>query len=125
MITLQEVARARWLAVVLLVLAVTGCGVWPPDTQSASPSPLPGDRPVFMVEGGAGGFTPFMHQALITPSIAVYGDGRVIQFDGKQAPDMPAAYLISNAAAADVAAFAADAEKRDLINEETDFATPA
>jgi hypothetical protein len=48
----------------------------------------------------------------------------VIQYDGKQAPSVPAAYLISSVDAAQVAAFGADAEKRDLISEETDFGDP-
>jgi hypothetical protein len=124
MITLQVVARARRLAVLLGVLALAGCGVWPLDKPTASPSPLPGDRLVFLVEGGAGGFTPYLHQALITPSLAVYGDGRVIQYDGNQTPSVPAAYVISRVDAARVAAFVADAEKRNLIHSETDFGDP-
>jgi len=124
MITLHEVIRANRLAALLVVLALTGCGVWPIGKPSASPSPLPGDQLVFMVEGGPGYFTPFLHQALITPSIAVYGDGRVIQYDGEQDPGVPAAYVISQVDAAEVAGFAADAEKRNLINSETDFGDP-
>jgi hypothetical protein len=125
MITLPEVARARRLAVLMLVLAVAGCGVWPLDRPTASPSPLPGDRLAFMVQGGAGGFTPYFHQALLSPSLAVYGDGRVIQYaEGAQDPNVPAAYVISHADAAQAAAFVADAEKRNLINDETDFGDP-
>jgi hypothetical protein len=125
MITLQEVARARRLAVLLLVLALAGCGVWPLDRPTATPSPLPADRLAFMVQGGSGGFTPYFHQALLSPSLAVYGDGRVIQYaEGAQDPNVPAAYVISRADTAHVAAFVADAEKRDLINDETDFGDP-
>ena len=124
MIKLQEMARARRLAVLMLVLALAGCGVWPLDKPTASPSPLPADRLVFLVEGGAGGFTPYLHQALITPSLAVYGDGRVIEYDGEQEPSMPASYVIASANPELVAAFVADAEKRNLINSETDFGDP-
>ena len=93
---------------------------------TASPSPLPGDRLVFLVVGGAGGFTPYFHQALITPSLAVFGDGGVIQYDeGRPAPNVPAAYLISRVDPGLVATFVADAEKRDLITSETDFGDPA
>ena len=116
MITLQEVAPARRLAVLMLVLALAACGVWPLDQPTASPSALPGDRLVFLVEGGAGGFTPYLHRALITPSPAVYGDGRLIEYDGKQPPGVPAAYVIGRAKPELAAAFVADAEKRDLIN---------
>ena len=117
--------RAHRLAVLLLILALTGCGVWPLDKPTASPSPLPGDRLVFMVQGGGGGFTPYFHQAVLTPALAVYGDGRVIQYDeGQQAPNVPAAYVLTRVDPALVAAFAADAEARDLINPETDFGDP-
>jgi hypothetical protein len=113
------------LAVVLLVLALTGCGVWPPKSQTASPSPLPGDQLVFMVQGGVGGFTPYFHQAMITPSLAVYGDGRVIQYDdGRQPPNVPATYLLSRVDPQLVAAFVADTEARKLIASETDFGDP-
>src|SRR5215210_4184024 len=104
MIKLHEAVRAHRLAVLLLVLALAGCGGWPLDKPTTSPSPLPGDRLVFMVEGGAGAFTPFIHRALITPSVAVYGDGGVLQYDGKQTPGVPAAYLMSRVDAAQVAA---------------------
>jgi hypothetical protein len=124
MIMLQQVASARRFAVLLLVLALAGCGVWPLDKPTASPSPLPSDQLVFLVQGGAGGFTPYLHQALLTPALAVYGDGRVIEYDGEQSPSVPAAYLISQVDAALVAAFIADTEKRNLINEETDFGDP-
>ena len=121
----QEGTGVRRLAVLLLLVALAGCGVWPPDTPpSASPSPLPSDRLVFMVVGGRGAFTPYFHQALLSPALAVYGDGQVIQYDGKQDPNLPAAYVISRVEAAEVAGFAADAEKRNLINSETDFGDP-
>ena len=116
--------RARRLAILLVVLTITGCGVWPLDRATASPSPLPVDRLVFMVEGGAGGFTPYFHHALLTPTLAVYGDGRVIQYDGKQVPSVPAAYVIRRADPALVASFVAEAEARDLITSETDFGDP-
>jgi hypothetical protein len=125
-ITLQEVARAGRWAVVLLVLALSGCGVWPLDRPTASPSPLPGDRLVFMVEGGVGGFTPYFHQALISPALAVYGDGRVIQYaESTQEPNVPAAYELSRADPELVATFVANTEARDLITSETDFGEPS
>ena len=125
MINLLQRARLRRLAVLLLVLAVAGCGVWPPDRPTASPSPLPGDRLVFMVEGGGGGFTPYLHQALHHTLARVYGDGRVIQYDREQpARACPPPIWSAGSTAALVAAFVADAERRDLINGETDFGDP-
>jgi hypothetical protein len=125
MITLHETVRAHRLVMLLVVLALAGCGLRPSDKPSASPSPLPGDRLVFMVVGGLGGFTPYFHQVLITPSLAVYGDGRVIRYaEGNQAPDVPAAYVVSQVDPAQVAAFVADAESRNLIDEQTDFGSP-
>jgi hypothetical protein len=124
MIELHKVVLARRLAMLLLVVALAGCGVWPLDRPTDSPSPLPGDRLVFMVEDGAGGFTPQFHRALLTPALAVYGDGRVIQYDGKQAGDVPAAYVISRVDPESVAGFVADAEARNLINDQTDFGDP-
>jgi hypothetical protein len=117
------------LAALLLVLALTGCGVWPLDIwpldkPTASPSPLPADRLVFMVEGGPGGFTPYFQQAVLTPYLAVYGDGRVLTYDGKPTPNVPAAYRVNRADPARVASFVADAEARNLIKPETDFGDP-
>ena len=78
-----------------------------------------------MVQGGAGGFTPHFHQALLTPALAVYGDGRVIQYaEGNQDPDVPAAYELGRADPELVATFVADAEARELITSETDFGEP-
>jgi hypothetical protein len=121
---LHEMVRAHRLAV-LLILALACCGVRPSDSRSASPSLLPSDRLVFMVVGGPGGFTPYFHQVMITPSLAIYGDGRVIKYaEGNQAPDVPAAYVLSRVDPAVVAGFVADAEARNLINDQTDFGSP-
>ena len=132
MITLQDAVWVRRLTVLLVFLGLAGCGVWPPDSRSASPSPspsaspLPPDQLVFLVQGGVGGFTPYFHQAMITPSLAVYGDGRVIQHaDREQAPDVPAAYVLSRVSPQLVATFAAETEARNLITAETDFGDPA
>jgi hypothetical protein len=124
MITLRDVARARRLTVLLLAVALAGCGVWPLDRPTAAPSPFPADRLVFMVEDGTGGFTPYFHQAVLSPGLAVYGDGRVIQYDGKQAPNVPAGYVISRVDPARVATFVAEAEARNVINSDTDFGEP-
>ena len=116
---------ARRSAVLLLVLVLTGCGAWPPGKPAASPSPLPGDRMVFMMQGGAGGFTPYFQSLLFTPALAVYGDGRVIQYDeNQQTAGVPAAYVLSRADPEQVAAFVAETEARELINEQTDFGDP-
>jgi hypothetical protein len=124
MITLQEVAWARRLASLLLVLALAGCGGWPLDRPTASPNPLPGDRLVFMVEKGGGGFTHPLYQTFLSPALALYGDGRVIQYDGKQQPNVPAAYVINRVDPALVATFVVETEARDLITSNTNFGDP-
>jgi hypothetical protein len=125
MIELRDVPRtACRLVVPLLFLALAGCGVWPLGRPTASPSPLPGDRLVFTTESGGGGFTHYLYQAFLTPGLAVYGDGRVIQYDGEQRPNVPAAYVINRVDPALVATFVAETEARDLITNNTDFGDP-
>ena len=115
---------ARRSAVLLLVLALTGCGVWPLGKPSASPSPLPGDRMVFAVTT-AGGLAPPLDQTLITPALAVYGDGRVFEADHDQyIHGTPYAYVAARVDPDAVAQFVASAEARKVVNAETDFGDP-
>ena len=116
--------RARRLAVSLLVLALSGCGLSMLGQPAVSPSPLPSDRMVFMVES-FGGLIANLDSVLVTPALAVYGDGRVIEVDHDQhIQGTPSAYTVAQVDPAAVAAFVADAEERNVINEGTDFGDP-
>ena len=80
---------------------------------------------MFLVEAG-GGFVPVLNAALESPALAVYGDGRVIQYDEKKKErDVPAAYTIAKVDPALVAQFAAETEALNLIQEGTDFGEAA
>ena len=115
---------ARRLVVSVLVLALSGCGLGPFGEPTASPSPLPADRMVFMVES-FGGLTANLDSVLVTPALAVYGDGRVIEVDNAQhIQGTPSAYTVAQVDPAAVATFVADAEERNVITEGTDFGDP-
>ena len=68
---------------------------------------------------------PALHAALQSPALAVYGDGRVIQYDEKKKErDVPAAYTVAKVDPLLVAQFAAETEALNLIQEGTDFGKP-
>jgi hypothetical protein len=120
-----EITRtARRSAVLLLVLALTGCGVWPLGRPSDWAASLPGDQMVFAVTT-AGGLAPPLDQTLITPALAVYGDGRVFEADHDQyVHGTPYAYVVGRADTDAVARFVARAEARQVVKPGTDFGDP-
>jgi len=68
---------------------------------------------------------PAVYQALASPSLAIYGDGRVLTI--VQAPALqliPARYQVARINPAEVASFVAEVEAGGLINAGTDFGTP-
>jgi len=91
----------------------------------STPAPgLPGEQMVFMVVS-SGGMAPAVYQALASPSLAIYGDGRVLTV--VEAPVLqllPARYEIARIDPATVASFVADVEAGGLITNGTDFGTP-
>ena len=113
------------MAGALMIMMVAGCGAPVAGEPQPSTTPLPADQLVFLVEA-SGGFVPALHAALQSPALAVYGDGRVIQYDDKKKErDVPAAYTIAEVDPALVATFAAETEALNLIQEGTDFGKPA
>ena len=121
---LETTWTARRSAVLLLVLALTGCGVWPLGKPSDSATPLPGEQMVFAVTT-AGGLAPPLDQTLITPALAVYGDGRVFEADHDQyIHGTPYAYVVARVDPNAVATFVARAEARKVVDPGTDFGDP-
>ena len=56
------------------MMMMTSCS----GNAESTPTPgLPGDRMMFMVMS-SGGMAPAVYQALASPSLAIYGDGRVL-----------------------------------------------
>ena len=113
--------RWRQLGIVLTLLMMTSCS----GSAESTPIPaLPGDQMVFMVMS-SGGMAPAVYQALASPSLAIYGDGRVLTV--VEAPVLqliPARYEVARIDPAAVASFVADVEAGGLINPGTDFGTP-
>ncbi|HSU34419.1 MAG TPA: hypothetical protein VLJ88_02050 [Propionibacteriaceae bacterium] len=119
--------RINWgfrLAGALMIMLLAGCGAQTAGGPEPSSTPLPPDRLVFLVEA-TGGFVPALNAALQSPALAVYGDGRVIQYDQKKKErDVPAAYTVAQVDPLLVAQFAAETEALNLIQEGTDFGEP-
>jgi len=121
------VRRIGWgfrVAGALMIIMLTGCGAQVAGEPQSSTTPLPADQLVLLVEA-TGGFVPALHAALQSPALAVYGDGRVIQYDEKKKErDVPAAYTVAKVDPALVSTFAAETEALNLIQESTDFGKP-
>lgn len=119
--------RFSWgfrVAGALMIMLLTGCGAQAASEPEPSATPLPADQLVFLVEA-SGGFVPALNAALQSPALAIYGDGRVIQFDQqKKERDVPAAYTIATVDPLLVAQFAAETEALNLIQDGTDFGKP-
>ena len=115
--------KPRWCALgtVLTLLMMTSCS---PNAESTPAPGLPGEQMVFMVMS-SGGMAPAVYQALASPSLAIYGDGRVLTV--VEAPVLrllPARYEVARIDPATVASFVADVEASGLITNGTDFGTP-
>lgn len=118
--------RGLGLTVVLLAASCS------PSVPSATPGPatpgpatlLPGDQIVFRVTT-AGGLVPQLYYLLESPSLVVYGDGRVLtQASNPPAGRVPARFEVVRSDPASVAALAARAETDGLVGPTTDFGTP-
>lgn len=113
--------RLGWIRVAGAVLAwttMTGCGSGPAADAA------PADRMAFMVMS-AGGMVPAVLYTMQSPSLAVYGDGRVLT--GVAAPALqlvPARYQVAHVDPATIRDFLAAARSGGLFDGGTDFGTP-
>lgn len=108
--------RTTWLRVALLaVLALPAC------SAQAGSAP-PDDQVVFQV-GTAGGMMPPIADALSSPALVIYGDGRVLtKVNSLAIQFVPARYDIARIDPSAVASFTSSAEQ--TVNPDTDFGTP-
>jgi hypothetical protein len=85
---------------------------------------LPADQVVFMVDSG-GGLVPPVIYALESPSLVIYGDGRILSIvkDGTGGA-VPARYQLTRVDPLVVAAFVSSAEASGIINADKDFGQP-
>lgn len=82
---------ASWIMIMLVALLVSACAVpslGPIDPRGptfpdepARSTPLPPDQLVLEVTGDAGGLAPQAIYAITSPSLVIYGDGRVVLLD--------------------------------------------
>lgn len=113
-------ALIRLAGVMLAGLTITGCGQTGPPRATA----LPADRMVFMVMS-SGGMVPALLYALQSPSLVVYGDGRVVTLSAGVVPELiPARYNVARVDVAAVENFVASADRGGVISSATDFGTP-
>jgi hypothetical protein len=94
-----------------------------PGTASADGA-LPADQVVFMVDSG-GGLVPPVVYALESPSLVIYGDGRVLSIvKDATGGAVPARYQLTRVDPLAVAAFVSSAEASGIINSDKDFGQP-
>jgi len=94
------------------------------NAESTPPPGSPADQMVFMVMS-AGGMAPAVFQALASPSLAIYGDGRVLRLTESPLPQLiPARYEVAHIDPAAVASFVAQVETGGIVKPGTDFGTP-
>jgi hypothetical protein len=114
---------ARKLAVTLAGLTMVGLsGI----ATSAASGPLPADQVIFMVSSG-GGLVPPVIYALESPSLVIYGDGRILSMvrTDNAGGAVPARYQITRTDPSAVAAFVSAVEERGIVNPAIDFGQPA
>ncbi len=113
-------ARMRIVGVLLAGLAMVFGG----SPSAVASGGLPADQVVFKVSSG-GGLVPPVVYALESPSLVVYGDGRILSAVPNTSGDVtPVRYALSRIDPAAVSAFAAAVESRGIINPDTDFGQP-
>lgn len=119
-LTVTLTTRALRLTLAVLAALTGACSVPGPPPARA----LPAGQMVFMVMS-AGGMLPPLLYALQSPSLVVYGDGRVLSVANRLARDpVPARYELRRADPGAVASFAAGAQAKAVITVGTDFGTP-
>ena len=111
-------ARLAMLVALLAALATVG------GPAAVASGALPADQVVFRVSSG-GGLVPPVVYALESPSLVVYGDGRILS----AVPDtsggvVPVRYTLARIDPVTVASFASSVESRGIINPGNDFGQP-
>lgn len=110
----------RVTAALLAATAMSGCGSGTAPTAGA----LPAGQMVFMVTQ-SGGMVPAVISALQSPSLAVFGDGRVLTSQKERALDpVPARYAVADVGADAVRDFVAAVRSSGLVSGGTDFGSP-
>lgn len=118
--TVKVTTEALRMTLAVLAALTGACSVTGPPPARA----LPAGQMVFMVMS-AGGMVPPVLYALQSPSLVVYGDGRVLSVANRLARDpVPARYDLSRTDPGAVASFAAEAQAKGVITAGTDFGTP-
>jgi hypothetical protein len=112
----------RMLGAVLVGLSMVG---FSGSATSSASGALPADQIVFMVNSG-GGLVPPVVYALESPSLVIYGDGRILSIvkDDNTGGAVPARYRLTRVDSLAVAAFVSSVEARGIINPAKDFGQP-
>ena len=110
----------RITGALLALSAMTGCAGYPTPTAGAMPS----DQIAVMVMS-SGGMIPPVVAVMQSPSLVVYGDGRVLSKVPAPALQLvPARYEISDIGPGPVAAFVSKVRSGGLVSAATDFGSP-
>lgn len=118
----MDVVTSNRIRVAALVgwLAMTGCA---PDSTPLATA-LPPDPMVFMVMS-AGGMVPSVIYAMQSPSLAIYGDGRILTaLPSPALRGVPARYEVTRLDPGRVRQFVTEALSSGLLGADTDFGTP-
>jgi hypothetical protein len=106
------------------VLAGLGMLAVPGSPAASADDALPADQVVFMVDSG-GGLVPPVVYALESPSLVIYGDGRILSIVKDDAGGaVPARYQLTRVDPLAVAAFVSSTEASGIINPDKDFGRP-
>ncbi len=116
--------RLRWTRTLAAVLVGLGLLGVPGSATASADGALPADQVVFMVDSG-GGLVPPVVYALESPSLVIYGDGRILSIvKDDTGGAVPARYQLTRVDPLAVAAFASSAEASGIINPAKDFGQP-
>lgn len=116
----MRLRRVRIWVTLAAILAALG-----PAPMASAIEALPADQVVFMVHSG-GGLVPPVIYALESPSLLIYGDGRILSAirDDNPAGAVPARYQLTRVDPLAVAAFVSSVEERGIIDPAKDFGQP-
>lgn len=116
----MKLTLMRILGVLLAALMAVGCSV---GGTARAVGALPAGQVVFMVSSG-GGLVPPIVYALDSPSLVIYGDGRILSAVNATTSGVPARYRITRVDPLAVASFVSETEGSGIINPDKDFGMP-